>query len=329
MKLTSLCILLICVLAAANIHADPGRVPPGSKDERALIDAAFNLDVGSVERLVKAGVSVHAIYGSSEDEKHFQDPWMGGWIPSSTFQGWNALIAVANSNTYPAPRWYDDVEKMTFEDIRRHLKQMPEDWIPERNERRVKIATLLVDSGIDIPNDDSVYIALESAVCNGYKELALFLMNGGAKVVRPQPDGFVNGLNPLHRAIGCADMVAALLGAGAPVNAQLDSSAGHGMSFKDTPLHWAVRMGDLASVKLLVDAGANVNLTNKSGYTPGQLIDDSYPSPMNRAIARLLAKSTPTSGAEQPGADQPATKPADNTPMNVQPSTPTPKDGPR
>jgi hypothetical protein len=33
--------------------------------------------------------------------------------------------------------------------------------------------------------------------------------------------------------------------------------------------------------------------------------------------------------AEQAGADQPATKPADKTPVKIQPSTPTSKDGPR
>lgn len=33
--------------------------------------------------------------------------------------------------------------------------------------------------------------------------------------------------------------------------------------------------------------------------------------------------------AEQAGADQPATKPADKPPVKDQPSTPTPKDGPR
>jgi hypothetical protein len=47
------------------------------------------------------------------------------------------------------------------------------------------------------------------------------------------------------------------------------------------------------------------------------------------AILRAAAKAIKQEEAEQPGAAQPATKPADKTPGKGQPSTPTPKDGPR
>ena len=46
-------------------------------------------------------------------------------------------------------------------------------------------------------------------------------------------------------------------------------------------------------------------------------------------VARRVPVPTDSKDAEQPGAGQPATQPADNAPAKDQPSTPTPKDAPR
>ena len=53
-------------------------------------------------------------------------------------------------------------------------------------------------------------------------------------------------------------------------------------------------------------------------------LEDTFLHSSGTKINRLLTKET-----EQAGADQPATKPADKSPVKDQPSTPTPKAGPR
>jgi len=84
-----------------------------------------------------------------------------------------------------------------------------------------------------------------------------------------QPDGRAdrddNGATMLHRALHVysshqADVVKALLDAGAPVNEALDDGS--------TPLHWATRFGGDACVPLLLARGADVKARDDEGNTP-------------------------------------------------------------
>lgn len=75
---------------------------------------------------------------------------------------------------------------------------------------------------------------------------------------------FADGILPLERAVivGDFEVVLAVLGGGADINAQSNTPNG------DTALTTASARGRENIVQLLLDRGANVNLTNKLGLTP-------------------------------------------------------------
>jgi ankyrin repeat protein len=59
-----------------------------------------------------------------------------------------------------------------------------------------------------------------------------------------------------------------------------------------TPLHWAVWWGNIQAVQLLLEHGADVNASDKSGKTPSQLISASS----EQEIVELLSKYGAESG---------------------------------
>ncbi|MCG7946639.1 MAG: ankyrin repeat domain-containing protein [Candidatus Thiodiazotropha taylori] len=56
---------------------------------------------------------------------------------------------------------------------------------------------------------------------------------------------------------------AAYIGEGHPENVGLDSASATG----ETPLHWMATIGDSGAIKMLVDAGAEVNAQDRAGNT--------------------------------------------------------------
>jgi hypothetical protein len=236
-----------------------------------------------VERLVKTGVNVNAVYGDHDNNAIFKDPWTSGWPMASN--RWTPLIALAGSNRYPDPPRPISGSPEDREWSIAERKRIPAEKLKERTSERTKIARILVEANAALDLHDGYgATALYSAVYSRYDELALLLIEHGANVNTKTGvyiDG--NGDNtPLHRATGSPELVEALIQAGADVNAPNDAG--------DTPLHWAVRLEDLASVVLLLDAGANPESTNKSGEKPIVWASDSdYASENERAIYRTLS----------------------------------------
>jgi hypothetical protein len=80
-----------------------------------------------------------------------------------------------------------------------------------------------------------------------------------------------------------------------------------------------------------IDAEISVQKTLDTGIDPMK-ISQAYVVPsvkIGELPTRPVAFTVSTEQSEQPGAGQPATKPADKVPAEVQPSTPTSKDIPR
>ena len=127
-------------------------------------------------------------------------------------------------------------------------------------------ATLrLANAGASLTNRDSIGGTPLSWACGlGTAETVEILLNKGADATIID----VNGLSPLIWAagIGKPESVAILL----KRNPNLDLNLKDGVT-GDSALMRAVRSGKVESVRLLIEAKADVNSVNKQGYSPMQL----------------------------------------------------------
>ncbi len=110
------------------------------------------------------------------------------------------------------------------------------------------------------PSHESRAKALYWAASEGHIDLARRLLDGGADA-NDQSAGMALGGAAYD---GHLDMMELLVDRGADVNAVDRGSGGSG----GTALHVATRARQLEAVRLLLKAGANVNVRNKDGITP-------------------------------------------------------------
>ncbi len=118
---------------------------------------------------------------------------------------------------------------------------------------------------------------LNAASFHGHWRLCKFLLEQGAEVNRPQPD---TGETALHSALCNTDrmiydrVVKVLLSNGADPNARTRNGVITGGFMRDcrtkgeTPLHRAAAFGGEETIQLLVDAGAQIDVTDAHGDTP-------------------------------------------------------------
>jgi len=117
---------------------------------------------------------------------------------------------------------------------------------------------------------------------SGASELALLLIEKGANV-NTRTGVYIDGpgnKTPLQMAVGNPNILAALINAGANLDDQDSNGA--------TALHRAVMAESIASVKLLLDAGANPELRDKRERRPVDWIKRDSESITERFILKLL-----------------------------------------
>ncbi|HZK79601.1 MAG TPA: ankyrin repeat domain-containing protein [Humisphaera sp.] len=132
-----------------------------------------------------------------------------------------------------------------------------------------------------LPSDDTMLI---NAVLQGNTEAVRLLLNAGADMNFKDR----SGQTVLHESFEPDQAKdAAILTLLLACHPKLDVPDIYG----DTPLHSAARVGNLARMGRLAEAGANVNSRNKEGKTALELInDDDRPK-----AAEILRKAIPTS----------------------------------
>ena len=120
-------------------------------------------------------------------------------------------------------------------------------------------------------------LGLNAAAFHGHWRLCQFLIEQRADVNMPSPD---NGETPLHAALSKSDRLAhdlvlkVLLGNGANPNCATKPNAETGSFMRDcrtkgeTPLHRAAAFGTEDTIRLLLDAGAQIDAKDMNGDSP-------------------------------------------------------------
>lgn len=141
-----------------------------------------------------------------------------------------------------------------------------------------EIVRYLLDAGADpdLPAYDG-WSPLALAVYEVHPHPAKLLLDSGAN---PHFVHGVSGENLLHVAVAksgqganTTQCVALLLRAGVDPNGKtkqgVETDSFYNVTvYSETPLHWAAAYGDEATVKMLIDAGADVSIKDGRGDTP-------------------------------------------------------------
>ena len=141
-----------------------------------------------------------------------------------------------------------------------------------------ELVRYLLNAGADpnVPAYDG-WSALALAVYEGHPRPAKLLLESGAD---PHFVHGESGENLLHVAVAkseqganTAQCIALLLAAGVDPNGKtkqgVETDSFYNVTvYSETPLHWAAAYGDEATVKMLIDAGADVSIKDGRGDTP-------------------------------------------------------------
>lgn len=118
---------------------------------------------------------------------------------------------------------------------------------------------------------------LNGAAFHGHWRLCRYLIENGADVNHPLPD---TGETPLHAALCTSDRLAhdlvleVLLAAGADPNRRTNEAVETGSFMRDcrtraeTPLHRAAAFGTEETIRMLLEAGAQVDARDMNGDSP-------------------------------------------------------------
>jgi hypothetical protein len=280
-------VALILAIGCVGISAGAEKL----SKEQQLVVAAFELDAAKVKTLLDAGVDPNVRLGKYDDML-FRDKWSGGYSKIGSNK-WTALLAVANSNREPQPPKLVENTSEALAEAQRKRDAVDPKLIAARDAQRVAVARLLIRAKADLDLDDGYgETALSASVYNRFDELSLLLIAAGA-AVNTKTGIYIDGpgdITPLHRATDRPKILAAMLKKGGKVNVA-DTTG-------ETPLHWAVRAGKLESVKLLVEAGADVAAKDKENKTPAywcevfEGIEPPDDTANKKAILKLLKDAT-------------------------------------
>lgn len=286
----ALCITFLLSLLPALALA---REPESTPKDRQLIEAVYRLRIDEVKKLVAEGASVKVRYGDHSADDAFRNQWDLGY--PMVYRKWTALLALSDADILPAPPRKVTNTIADREWAWNEAAKIPEKEKDVRRKLKLEIAKILIEAGADVNADDGHgATALYNSAADS-PGVALLLLQHGARVntrTRTYIDD-PGGMSPLHRAVPAPENLAALIQAGADLNA-VDGSG-------DTALHLAVHRENVASVKLLLDAGADGSIKNKKGKRAVDLVPDEVSDPEKRwAISRLFLPKQPNPQNSRP-----------------------------
>jgi ankyrin repeat protein len=257
--------------------------------ETALMTAARTGNVEAARVLLAHGASVEA-----------RESWRGQTaLMWAAAQNHPAMVRelVASGADVNARSAVQTWERQTTEEPR-------EKWLPPggltpllfaARQGSIESARMLVEAGADVNATDPAGISpLLSAIINGHYDVADLLLEKGADPNLADTDGRAalfaavdmntmpvsNVPMPkvLENRLTCFDVIGRLLAHGADVNAQLKSQQAYRakldrgtdtvLTTGSTPLLRAAKAADVAAVDLLLEKGADPELTTRAGINP-------------------------------------------------------------
>lgn len=189
-------------------------------------------------------------------------------------------------SSYGTPKWFDAVYNADIEYIKKHPKN-----INKKDELgytalhhaaiagKVEVVSLLLEAGeqVDSKGQDGA-TPLRCAVQEGHTGVVALLLAKGASIQDKDEDE----LTVLHCAAGEGhEPIARLLLSRAPYLANEQSKSGW------SPVHSAAVMGHAHVVRLLIEYGADLKLTNNQGKTAGELAKERNKTEVCRTIERM------------------------------------------
>lgn len=225
--------------------------------ERELIEAVYRLRMEDIKRLLAEGANVNLRYGDYQADEIFRDPWDLGY--PMAYPRWTPLLALSEASDWPPPPRKIENTTEDFEYRLQEAAKVPEKELEKRRELKLKIGKLLIEAGADVNVDDGHGATPLYNTAAEKSGLMLLLVQHGARV-NSKTGVYIDGPSdktPLHLAIHSPDNLATLIHEGAAINA-VDTSG-------NTALHDAVQADQPASVKMLLDAGADRTIRNREG----------------------------------------------------------------
>jgi len=238
---------------------------------RGLFDAAKSGDATAVRAAIAGGAQVNSRHESDWNYRWFAcRPVFGAWTP---------LHRAAYFNQREVVKLLLDAG--TDVDARDGLKRTPLHWAAE--EGYAEIVRLLIDKGAEVNPPATTESPLRTSLDAGHDDVVLLLRERGGR------------LNTSEQKRINQDLYGASIAGDA---ARLEALLYQGAAIDSAPIHLVANLGNAKALRVLLDAGAGVDVVGKLGETP---LHDAAGGGAREAVEMLVSRGADLNAKDKEG----------------------------